>query len=76
MTLITNDMKTPWFHASVNPVRDGWYEVRYYGRDRDFRLRYFQAGIWRTAPGGFTIAFGEGTLAPGECWRGLLEKAE
>lgn len=69
MTQITNDMKTDWFPAEVNPVRKGFYETKLAGVD-EIWLRYWDHNSW----------WYDGAVEFVECivqdreWRGLTEE--
>jgi hypothetical protein len=39
---------TPWFPASVKPVREGVYEVKEVGGPNTFLLRWFRKRWWLT----------------------------
>lgn len=62
---------TDWFPATIDPVRTGWYECRYFDTDLPQRL-WFDGALWRHEPGGDTTYFGnDGDEAERESWRGL-----
>lgn len=68
-------LRTPWYPASIKPVRVGWYEVSYYrvgmpeGRVVDGR-RYWSGTRWKFGPRGLVCAMG---CHLQDAWRGLAE---
>ena len=65
--------RTPWFKASVKPVREGWYECLYGGAMPPKR-RYFHRGKWLYCPFSVESAFGWGWDKDKDKWRGLTEQ--
>jgi hypothetical protein len=67
---------TPWFNASIKPMRDGWYEC-FYGHESSFQMRLFRGGRWLYEESDVLplplAAFG---TAPGDQWRGLAEESK
>lgn len=65
--------RTPWFKGNVNPVREGWYEVRLYipqgAQMSDVEMMQWDGRHWRDDFGRETD-FGMSM----DCWRGLTEK--
>lgn len=75
MTQITNDMKTPWFHADDKPARPGYYE-RDWGKALPLlrqRLDYWDGKHWYygDSNGGHFASIAR-TPFP---WRGLCQGA-
>lgn len=71
----TDDMKTPWFSAGLNPERDGWYEARYTD-DCVPVMWFFQTGLWYVDEAAeYDVLFGTGHVGDYEQWRGLKEQA-
>ena len=68
--------KTPWFPASIKPVRDGWYETRI---GIHIRMRRFFDGQWYVrsyASDSMGVSvFGRGCHTQDE-WRGFTECQE
>lgn len=75
--------RTGWIHASVKPVRDGVYEVRF---EKGFHISrllwrvnkwYYCGGDWDAAPFDkkreaiFSTVHQGLKVGPDECWRGL-----
>lgn len=63
--------KTDWYPATINPIRSGWYEVRYSGYHTVHR-QYWNGKNW--------LAFSEGNLLTSmgmfnDCWRGRTTQA-
>jgi hypothetical protein len=65
--------RTPWFKFPAAPVRDGVYEVVYYGDSSRGPLerRLWLRGTW-FQPNGSECAF----WMDGDKWRGLTEPAK
>lgn len=73
-----NDLppRTDWYPATIDPVRPGWYECRYFDGDIP-QLFWFDGILWRHGPDGDTTYFGNGGQdADTESWRGLSDCAE
>ena len=71
---------TPWFDMSVEPVRDGVYELRW-KNNIVFYARFWR-GYWRTANIMHSLAAIQKAHSIGvilgdvKAWRGLAEKPE
>lgn len=67
---------TPWFPASVKPVRKGWYE--YSGRAMDAGMRMFwngrQFGYWATEAAYVTNNWVRWHSEDDDRWRGSATK--
>lgn len=74
---ISDDKKTPWFSALLNPARAGWYEIRF-AHDDSGGMRYFRGDCWFLCDSDYSgeSTFGAGHILRGEAWRGLLERTE
>lgn len=73
-----NDLppRTDWYPATIDPVRIGWYECRYYDYDIP-QLYWWDGFLWRYGPEEPLTAFGNGGAdAENESWRGLTENVE
>lgn len=66
-----------WIHASVKPIREGDYQVRF-GTFMEPDIRTFKSGVWWfegvAGRNGAESEFGVKPLYPEECWRGLAHK--
>lgn len=65
--------KTRWFPCSIEPVRNGWYEVGFSGFSEP-QVCLFSGGRWRRFENGEKAT---GALRPGywrtDKWRGLAK---
>lgn len=75
--------KTPWFCASVKPVRVGYYEVKRYKIGRTFPGRttlLWSGSSWQhtehSSAGMFPGSRAEMSKHDGDKWRGLLKEAK
>ncbi len=66
--------RTPWYPASVRPVRVGWYEVSYHRPNRAQRVvdgrRWWNGQRWLFGRVGLQCAMG---CDPNDAWRGQPE---
>ena len=66
------DERTPWFPASVNPVREGWYEYKT-PSGLEFR-RYFDGKRWCARGFGPESVGAVFRTWPDDQWRGLAQE--
>ena len=64
---------TPWYPASIKPVREGWYEVKMVGIP-EIEKRYWNGTYWQfSKKDDRSSMFGDWT---GDQWRGLTKKTK
>lgn len=69
---MTKQKLTPWYHVSINPVRKGWYEIRFHLKDTP-EMRWWGGRRWHLFQRSTASYFGYSVIGPHEEWRGIAK---